>query len=140
MDKLINFLKKILDIQSPSKNKTYIYYEEKDTPCDKCIRKDECAPYLINVTHSNDKRTHFIKNIEYICPINEKIDKALRQSKAVIQLPHPSTYILDVLHEGFKHVDPDDSIRIGFTKDELEYLIECVKEKEEKNGDFNSNS
>ena len=53
-------------------------------------------------------------------------------SKAVIQLPHPSTYILDVLHEGFKHVDPDDSIRIGFTKDELEYLIECVKEKEEE--------
>ena len=53
-------------------------------------------------------------------------------SKAVIQLPHPSTYILDVLREGFKHVDPDDSIRIGFTKDELEYLIECVKEKEEK--------
>ena len=55
-----------------------------------------------------------------------------RMSKAVIQLPHPSTYILDVLREGFKHVDPDDSIRIGFTKDELEYLIECVKEKEEK--------
>ena len=55
-----------------------------------------------------------------------------RMSKAVIQLPHPSTYILDVLCEGFKHVDPDDSIRIGFTKDELEYLIECVKEKEEK--------
>lgn len=28
----------------------------------------------------------------------------------------------------------------GVTKDELEYLIECVKEKEDKNGYFNSNS
>lgn len=34
-EKMINFLKKILGIQSPSKNKTYIYYEEKDTPCNK---------------------------------------------------------------------------------------------------------
>ena len=34
-EKMIIFLKKILGIQSPSKNKTHIYYEEKDTPCNK---------------------------------------------------------------------------------------------------------
>lgn len=49
--------------------------------------------------------------------------------EAIIQLPHPSTYMLDVLNNGFNHANSDEYINIRFTKDELEYLIKCVEEK-----------
>lgn len=52
--------------------------------------------------------------------------------EAIIQLPHPSTYMLDVLNNGFNHVNSDECVNIRFTKDELEYLIKCVEEKEKR--------
>ena len=51
----------------------------------------------------------------------------------IMQLPHPSTYMLDVLNNGFNHMNSEECVNINFTKDELEYLIKCVKEKEKKN-------
>ena len=73
------------------------------------------------------KRIHHVIKIRYFINLKNGKEfkgvmiitsglKGERMSKAVIQLPHPSTYILDVLHEGFKHVDPDDSIRIDLQK------------------------
>lgn len=52
---------------------------------------------------------------------------------AIIQLPHPSTYMLDVLNNGFNCINSEGFVNIKFTKDELEYLIKCVKEKEKGN-------
>lgn len=65
------FLRKLFKIHSPSKEWTNIPYEEKDTRCDMCSYKDECAPYLLDITCLGDTRTHVIKGVGYICPIDE---------------------------------------------------------------------
>ena len=50
--------------------------------------------------------------------------------KAIVETPHPSTYMLDILNDSFVHMNNKGIVSINLCKDELEYLIECVKEKE----------
>lgn len=50
--------------------------------------------------------------------------------KAIVEIPHPSTYMLDILNDSFVHMNNKGIVSINLCKDELEYLIECVKEKE----------
>ena len=63
------FFKKIFQIHSPSKEWTNIprEYHETDTECDLCDRKNQCE--LLEITHSEDTRRHFIRGIGYICPL-----------------------------------------------------------------------
>lgn len=70
--KIINFLKRIFGIHSPSKewmNIPYEYHEE-DTKCDLCPRKNECD--LIEITIVQDTRKHYINNLWYACPLNKE--------------------------------------------------------------------
>ena len=71
---MIKFIKKILGINSPSKEGTKIYdeYKEKDTMCDLC--KYECKQdcYLIEITTRDDTRRHFINGIGFVCPLRRK--------------------------------------------------------------------
>ena len=69
-----NFLKKIIEIHSPSKEWTKICeeYHEKDTMCDLC--KHECKEdcYLVEITTRDDTRKHFINGIGFVCPLRRK--------------------------------------------------------------------
>ena len=55
-----DFLKKIFRMHSPSKEWTNVSleYRETDTECE-----------LLEITHSEDTRRHFIRGIDYICPL-----------------------------------------------------------------------
>ena len=68
------YLKKILNIHSPSKEWTNIHneYHEIDTMCDLC--KHECKEdcYLIEITTGDDTRRHFINGIGFLCPLRRK--------------------------------------------------------------------
>ena len=69
-----NFLKKIMEIHSPSKEWTKICeeYHEKDTKCDLCNHecKEDC--YLVEITTRDDTRKHFINGIGFVCPLRRK--------------------------------------------------------------------
>ena len=79
-------LRKLFKIHSPSEEWTDIHYkyQEHDTKCDSCSRKDECVPYLIDVTRLVDTRTHFIKGIGYVCPIDEIVSKAAQELDPIV--------------------------------------------------------
>lgn len=70
-----NFLKKIIEIHSPSKEGTKICegYHEKDTMCDLC--KHECKEdcYLVEITTRDDTRKHFINGIGFVCPDRKSV-------------------------------------------------------------------
>jgi len=44
-------------------------------------------------------------------------------SKIILQIPHPSLYMLDVIN---KAIDTEQ-YKINLTKDELEYLRDCIE-------------
>ena len=66
-----NFLKKLIEIHSPSKECTKICeeYHEKDTMCDLCKHKckEDCC--LVEITTRDDTRKHFINSIGFVCPL-----------------------------------------------------------------------
>lgn len=64
------FLRKLFKVHSPSKEWRNIPYEEKDTRCDMCSRKDECD--LLECTSVNDTRKHFIPMRGFNCPLETK--------------------------------------------------------------------
>ena len=69
-----NFLKKIIEIHSPSEEWTKICegYHEKDTMCDLCKHKCKEDCYLVEITTRDDTRKHFINGIGFVCPLRRK--------------------------------------------------------------------
>lgn len=72
-------LRKLFKIHSPS-----IYYEEKDTECDLCDRKEQCFLHLLDITRFEDTRSHAIKEPGYICPKKEEVAKAARELDPIV--------------------------------------------------------
>lgn len=66
------FLKKIFRIYSPSKEWTNVphEYHEADTECDLCEHKSQCE--LLEITHIEDTRRHFVRGVGYTCPLESR--------------------------------------------------------------------
>ena len=70
-----DFLKKIFRMHSPSKEWTNIprEYRETDTECE-----------LLEITHSEDTRRHFIRGIGYSCPLESEENNEIQNKRILL--------------------------------------------------------